>query len=314
MFAALAVVGSGVTFGEISAQSAPLVEHSAPIEITHGKPFVNVWINGKGPFRFVVDTGTGGEAFVTAELARELGLPIAGQARLSDPSGQGGQRVPVVTIARLDVAGVQFTQVKAMEHSLDSGDGECQGLLGFTLFRNYLFTLDFPNRRVVLSTGALAPDGGRSVLPFRAPEGVPVVSLDIGGMQMDAQIDSGGAGLSLPERMAQQLKFAAVPAAFSNGQSLSTRFQIKAARLADSVKLGSYTFDKPFVEINPAFPLANLGSCAMQDFALTFDQKSGLIRFDARQKSIRLAATPAPLRLNTAPPTRPPDPALVPVG
>jgi hypothetical protein len=133
-------------------------------------------------------------------------------------------------------------------------------------------------------------------------------------MLVDAQVDSGGAGLSLPEQIASRLKFTAAPAAFSNGESLSTRFQIKAAKLAADVHLGGYTFSHPFVEINPAFPLANFGSCPMQDFALTFDQKSALIRFDARQKSIHLAATPAPLRLQSTPPPRPADVSLVPVG
>lgn len=288
--------------------------HSAPIEVTHDKPFVQVMVNGKGPFRFVIDTGTGGEAFVTEELAEQLGLPVTGQARLSDPSGQGGQRAPVVLIQSLEVAGVRFTGVKAVEHPLSSDDGACQGLLGFVLFHDYLLTLDFPNRRMTLASGALEPDGDRSVLPFRMPEGVPIVPLRVGGMLVDAQIDSGGEGLSLPAQIASRLKFAAAPAAFSNGESLSTRFQIKAARLAADVHLGGYTFARPFVEINPAFPLANFGSCPMQDFALTFDQKNALIRFDARQKSIRLAATPAPLRLQSTPPPRPADISLVPVG
>jgi hypothetical protein len=288
--------------------------HSAPIEVTHGKPFVMVMVNGKGPFRFVIDTGTGAAAFVTSELANQLGLPVAGQARLSDPSGQGGQRAPMVAIQSLQVAGVEFTGVKAVEHTLNDKDGSCQGLLGFVLFRDYLLTLDFPNRRMLLATGALDPDGGRSVLPFRMPDGVPIVPMRIGGISVDAQIDSGGAGLSLPEQMVSHLKFAAAPSAFSQGQSLSTRFQIKAARLDADVHLAGYTFARPFVEINPAFPLANFGSFPMQSFALTFDQKSGLIRFDAHRKSIHLAATPEALRLQSAPPPRPPDPALVPVG
>jgi len=188
------------------------------------------------------------------------------------------------------------------------------GLLGFVLFRDYLLTLDFPNRRVMLQAGALAPDGERTVLPFRSPDGVPIVAMMIGRLHLDAQIDSGGQGLSLPEPVAARLKFAAEPSAFSNGQSLSTKFQIKGARLASDVHVGGYTFERPFVEINPAFPLANFGSCPMQKFALTFDQKRGLIRFDARQKSLRLAATPAPLRLDLVPSAKPPDPALVPVG
>lgn len=288
--------------------------HLTSIEVTHGKPFAMVTVNGRGPFRFVIDTGTGGEAFVTSELAEQLGLPVTGQTRLSDPSGQGGQRAPTVLIDSLEVAGVQFRRVKAVEHALSSDDGPCAGLLGFMLFRDYLLTLDFPNRKLMLSDGALKADGGHSVLPFRMPDGVPIVLLRIDGVVVDAQIDSGGAGLSLPENLASRLKFSVEPTVFSNGQSLSTRFQIKAARLASNVRLGGYTFDQPFVEINPAFPLANFGSCPMQSFALTFDQKNGLVRFDGRQKSLRLAATPAPMRLQTTPPSRPADPNLVPVG
>jgi hypothetical protein len=118
----------------------------------------------------------------------------------------------------------------------------------------------------------------------------------------------------LPEKLAMRLKFTAAPEAYSNGESLSTRFKIKAALLASEVSVGSYTFSRPFVEINPAFPLANFGSSAMQSFALTFDQKNGLVRFDGRQKSLHLAATPAPMRLESTPPPRPEDATLVPVG
>jgi predicted aspartyl protease len=306
-------VAAALLAGVCTLLPAQTAVHLAPIEVIHGKPFAMVTVNGRGPFRFVIDTGTGGEAFVTQELVERLGLPVTGQARLRDPSGQGGQRVPMVTIQSLEVAGVEFAGVKAAEHALSNDDGACDGLLGFTLFRDYLLTLDFPNRKILLAEGSLRPDGEHNVLPFRMPDGVPIVPLRVAGMQVDAQIDSGGAGLSLPGQLASRLKFDAGPTAFSNGQSLSTSFQIKAAKLSSSVRLGGYTFDRPFVEINPAFPLANFGSFPMQSFALTFDQKSGLVRFDASQKSLRLAATPAPLRLDLAP-GKPRDPTLVPVG
>jgi len=288
--------------------------HSAPLEITHGKPFVMVTVNGRGPFRFIIDTGTGGEAFVTRALAARLSLPAAGQARLSDPSGQGGQRAPMVLIQSLEVAGMEFTGVKAVEHALRDDDGACDGLLGFVLFRHLLLTLDFPNRQMRLSAGAVEPDGERTVLPFRMPDGVPIMTMLVGKMRIEAQIDSGGTGLSLPERAASRLRFEIQPSEFSRGESLSTRFQVKAARLASDIRVAGYTFGRPFVEINPAFPLANFGSCPMQGFALTFDQTNGLVRFESRQRSQRLAVTPAPLRLENTPAPRPPDPALVPVG
>jgi hypothetical protein len=300
----------------VSASAAPAqpFSHTAPLEIGHGKPYVMVMVNGRGPFRFVIDTGTGGEAFVTRELAQQLGLEEAGKITLRDPSGNGARRVPMVVIASMEVAGVEFTGVKAAVHSLAEGDGDCQGLLGFRLFRDYLLTLDYPNRRVELTRGDLAADGGKQVVPFRMPDGIPIVSLDIGGTQLDAQLDSGGTGLSLPEALSSRLRFSSDSGTFSNAHSLSTRFQVKAAHLASDVRLGGYTFKQPFVEINPAFPLANFGSCPMQSFALTFDQKNALVRFDSSHQVLHLNPTPGPVRLVNAPPTQAADSKLVPVG
>lgn len=296
-----------------AAQSGLAGEHTTRIELTHGKPFVMVKVNGKGPFRFVIDTGTGAQAFVTPTLAEQLGLPTSGQVHLSDPSQQRAQSVPLVQIQTLQVAGVEFNNVQAVVHSLGSGDGYYEGLLGFPLFRDFLLTLDFPNRRITLASGALKPDGAHSVLPFRTLQGLPIVSLSVGKVNVDTEIDSGGDGLSLPEEIAPRLKYLNDPVPFGRGESLSTRFQIKTARLAMDVHVGSYTFARPCVEINGAFPLANFGSSAMHDFALTFDQKNHLVRFDATRKSHELAAAPTPLRMVNMPPPEQPDPSLLPV-
>jgi predicted aspartyl protease len=300
----------------IAATSAPaqITVHSAPLDITHDKPFVMVMINGKGPFRFVVDTGTGGEAFVTSQLAEELGLTPSGQIRLSDPTGQGAKKVPMVVLQTLRIAGVEFTGVKAAVHNLGSEDGYCQGLIGFLLFRDYLMTLDYPNRRIELSTGDLDLDGERSVLPFRMPDGIPIISLSVGTAQIDAQLDSGGEGLSLPIKLVSKLKFVSGSASLSKAQSLSTRFVVAGASLGADVRLASYTFKRPFIEINPVFPVANFGAAPMQSFALTFDQKNGLVRFVADRHTLHLNPTPDPVRLVNAPSTHPPDLSLVPVG
>lgn len=289
--------------------------HQAPMVERYGKPYVMVTINGKGPFRFVIDTGTGGDALVTPELAKQLDLPTVGHAMLSDPSGQGGRRAPIVLLASLEVAGVQFTSVRAVSHDFFAEAGTCEGLLGFTLFKNYLLTLDFPNRLVTLGTGSLAPDGGKSVLPFRMPEGTPIALLKVDGLDpVEAQLDSGGGGLVLPEKLAAHLRYDVAPVAFASGRSVSTRFQMKSAKLASDVKLGRYTFTHPVVEIHPAFPLVNFGSPPMQIFAITFDQKNLLVRFAANQKRFSLSAPPCPTRLVNAPVYDPPPPDLVPVG
>ena len=297
-------------WGILRAQTALL----APLDLTHNKPFVMVTINGKGPFRFILDTGTGAEAVITSALATQLDLPASGQVRLSDPSGQGGQTVPVLLIQSLKVAGVEFKGVAALQHAMSDSDGYCQGLLGFLLFRDYLLTVDYPRQRMTLHTGALKPDGEQTVLPFRMPYGVPIVPMRIGVNHVEAQIDSGGSGFSVPDSLMSKLKFVSDPVVFGSGQSLSTSFQIRAGKLASDLRLGNYTFKKPFVEINSAFPLANFGSCPLQYFALTFDQKNGLVSFKAARKTFHLAATPATMHLKDVPKAKPRDPSIVPVG
>jgi len=297
-------------WGILCAQTAQL----APLELRHDKPFVQVMINGKGPFRFMLDTGTGAEAVIAPELAAQLELPVAGQVRLSDPSGQGGQTVPIFLIQSLRVAGVEFKGVAALRHAMSDADGYCQGLLGFLLFREYLLTVDYPRKRMTLHTGDLHADGEQTVLPFRMPYGVPIVPMRIGSNRVEAQIDSGGSGFSVPESLVSRLKFSTVPVVFGSGQSVSTNFQIRGGKLGMDMLLGVYTFRHPFVEINSAFPLSNFGSCPLQPFALTFDQKNGLVSFRAARKLYHLPPTPATMHLKDVPKAKPPDPAIVPVG
>jgi len=294
--------------------------HAAPLEIVRGKPFVMVTVNGKGPFRFLLDTGTGGAAMVTAELADQLQLPAAGETQLNDPSGQGGKMAPLVRIDSLRVAGVEFRDVSAVRHAIPGAEGQCLGMLGFPLFHNSVLTVDYVHARLLLGGEALVPDGERQVLSFRMQDGVPIVKLRIGRSSaekrgaerwIEAQVDTGGGGLSLPEATAASLKFAEGPAVFGKAESLSTRFALKAGKLASDVHLGVYTLDRPWVEINPAFPLANLGGIPLQYFTLTFDQRDGLVRFDGPRRHIQLGETPTPGPQMNRPVQKP---NLVPVG
>jgi len=296
-----------------SAQSQDPV-YSTHMEVVRGKPYVMVMVNDRGPFRFLVDTGTGGQAIVTMELADQLQLPLVGDTRITDPSRQGEKRADTVFIDKLSIGGADFIAVEAVRHKLYGDDGECQGVLGFKLFEDYLLTLDYPNQRLTLASGALVPDHENTVLPFQMPDGVPVARLRIGDLQVDALFDSGGTGLSIPEQIASQLKFSSEPVDFGNGESLSSRFLIKAGILGSDVQVGQYTFAQPFVEVNTAFPQVNFGSCPMQNFSFTFDQVNLLMRLEASQRVLHLATTPTKPRLQNAPQLKPPAPDLVPIG
>ena len=299
----------GQTAGVVSAGPA---KHSAPIELIHDKPYVAVMVNGRGPYRFLIDTGTGAQALVTPQLVTELALPTVGHARLTDPTGEGDQKSAIVWIDSLNVAGLEFQEVEAVQHRLFGEEQRCQGVLGFRLFEDYLMTLDYPKRRLLLTSGLL--DTGGSLLPFHLEDGVPVVTLQIDKLSVDAQIDTGGTGLSLPDAIAEQLLFESPPAEYAIAESLATRFHVKAARLKPDVQFGPYVFREAFVEVNSAFPIVNIGSTPLSNFAITFDQHEGMMRLYGKEKVLHLNAAPTPLKMGNEPRDRASDPKLVPVG
>lgn len=291
--------------------AAPAV---APIELIHDKPYVEVMVNGHGPYRFLIDTGTGTQALISPELVHELAIPTVGHARLTDPTGQGEQRSDVVWVDSIKIGGVEFQEVQAVEHRLFREEQNCQGVLGFPLFEDYLLTLDFPAHKMVLTSGTLPKNAAAALLPFQIKDGVPIAKLQIDALSVDAQIDSGGSGLSLPDAVAEQMKFHQTPVQYGTAESLATRFSLRAARLQPDVRFGPYAFRNAFVEINSAFPLVNIGPTPLKHFVITFDQAEGMMQVYSKDKVMPLDAPPVLLEMQHEPRHQPSDAKLVPVG
>ena len=75
---------------------------SLPLTFFGNRPVVEVMLEGKGPFAFIVDTGAGGTV-VAQDLATELHLAITGETEMGSP--MGSQRIPahIVRIGKLDL-------------------------------------------------------------------------------------------------------------------------------------------------------------------------------------------------------------------
>src|SRR5205814_272541 len=71
---------------------------SVPLDVKSGRPVVDVLINGKGPYRFIVDTGAS-HSVIDSALAKELGLPVLGETHMGDPSNPYAIRAPRVRFA-----------------------------------------------------------------------------------------------------------------------------------------------------------------------------------------------------------------------
>jgi len=253
----------------------------AMLELDH-LPGVEVMINGQGPFRFGIDTGGQGSARIDSTLAVRLGLAVVGQARSGDPSGRNPRITNLVRIDALQIGGARFEGLTAGvrgHHERRLGRA-IDGILGFGLFEQALLTLDYPGAKVRIERGELPAADGGEVIPFRMERGIPSITLAVGPLTVDADIDAGAmGGFMLPADLIDRLPLAAAPKVVGKARTVSNEFEIREAPLNGTVRLGRHQFAGATVGFQPVFPKANVGSRVLRDFVVTFDQKNGRVRF-----------------------------------
>ncbi|GAA4639965.1 hypothetical protein GCM10023196_103620 [Actinoallomurus vinaceus] len=106
--------------------------------------FVPVRVNGRGPYEFVLDTGSSNSS-VDRSLVRRLGLPRTGQQhRVQGVTGSG--TVPIVKVRQWTIGGIPLRARSLAVVDLGMG---VSGLLGSDELRHFSsITLDFQHDRI----------------------------------------------------------------------------------------------------------------------------------------------------------------------
>ena len=264
----------------ISAQGSTVAD--VPMLSRGPQPAVEVMINGKGPFLFAIDTGAGLQADIDPALVGQLKLQTNGKVRAGDPSEQNAREFDTVLISSIGLGGAEFRNVTAMvrEQRTLPNYPKVDGTLGFSLFAEYLSTLDYPGKRVRLERGELATANDSDILSFEMPHGIPVVELAIGDFKVKAHIDSGNmmGGFILPTALVEKLSLASSPVTVGRARTISNEVEIKEVRLRDSIKLGRFEFAQPTITFPTFAEDVNIGSKILREFALTFDQKNKRVK------------------------------------
>jgi predicted aspartyl protease len=143
---------------EVSSRSAaPTSTASGEIPITlagigESAVVVPVYINGRGPYDMILDTGAT-LTCVDATLEDELDLPERFAQFGVGATAEGVGRVRLVTIDSLRVGGERATDLGAcvmdLKH-LSLLSPSVRGLLGLNFLKSYRVTLDFQRRALVL--------------------------------------------------------------------------------------------------------------------------------------------------------------------
>jgi aspartyl protease len=156
-----------------------------------GRIWAPVYINGRGPFRLVLDTGASNSA-VNSRVAEELGLPLLADHQIMLRGVTGSRQVPTIPIKSLVVGDLEL-QSRRLPIVTDALGG-AEGVLGTEGLLDKRIYIDFAKDRIKIykSHYERAPPDFATV-PFQIVGGLlMVVNARIGTVPVKAIIDTGG--------------------------------------------------------------------------------------------------------------------------
>ncbi|MEY2488260.1 MAG: hypothetical protein QOC70_202 [Verrucomicrobiota bacterium] len=280
--AAIVTWVSGHTQQAHSADSPPKLPIEIPMRLDGGMPAIELMVNGKGPFVFAIDTGAEGGPRLDSSLMDKLDLKPTGQMRDGDPSGRSPGKAETVKLDSLEVGGLRFADVAATVKNYKNSPRPlaADGIIGLALFKDCLFTLDFPAKVVRISRGELPKADGAEILDYKSEHGVPSVELNVGKTKITAHLDSGNSigAFVLPTAFAEKLTHASEPVVVGRARSASGEMEIKQVQIKEMVRLGRHEFPDATITYPALSDVGNVGAKILSQFAVTFDQHRQRVR------------------------------------
>ena len=245
------------------------------------RPVVEVILDGKGPFPFILDTGAAGTV-LDRGLAEELELPVVGEQHLGSPAGREPMIVPVVKIGVLDVGGAVARELDAPTMDLPSllrAPGAPRGVLSARIFADGLLTLDYPGERILIERGGLAPADGAEIFQYGEGDHLPTLTITVAGNPIEAHLDSGSpSSVTLPGAWMEKLPLKAAPVEKGKARLVDAEISLHVATLDGSVTVGRFVLEDPELTFGDRFPVGNLGYEFLRRFEVTLDVENRRVR------------------------------------
>jgi hypothetical protein len=257
---------------------------SVPIDFIDNHVYLNVTLNGKGPYRFVFDTG--GSNIIDPAVAKDLNVQASGLSKDSG-TGAGTESSSYATIDSVKIGNAvvrhQVFLVEPIHKGFGMASGErVDGLIGFEVLARYVTTFDYAGRTLTFAMSSAAPANGAAIVPFVFFGSVPQVDCAIDGIPSQCTVDTGQSG-----SVSLYVPFVAdhpqiVPTTHSaegvNGYGVGGGHRGFMGRLR-SLQVGSFAMHDLVAAYSTqnqgdfAFPFlaANLGGNLLKQFTVTFD-------------------------------------------
>lgn len=238
-------------------------------------------------YRFMIDTGSS-TTLVSPALAASLRMKEKKGAPHTLPvRGANGSEVdlPTITLKEISLGDVHFARVPAREYDFSELSIHVglpiDGVLGFTLFRDTLCTLDYAGARLELAPlpflvpAATKPAARTTTINYDSGQATPLVTVQMGNEAFVVLIDSGSDGSLSLNPAGLHPRFSQGPRSGNLAATLSGDRPQLVGRLAQNITLGSHVIQEPVVDLTDQ--LSSIGGDLLKHFKLTFDQRRKLV-------------------------------------
>ncbi|MDQ7947222.1 MAG: aspartyl protease family protein [Pedobacter sp.] len=252
---------------------------------------IPVYINNKGPFNFILDTGVGPMVITNPKLIDSIGLTGLRQVKIA---GFGGGDEMFANVARTSVTSIGEASVKDLMifvlkedvFNLSSYVGkEIAGLVGHDFFKDFIVKVNYPTQRITFSSPGKNDKIRGEKIPFELINNKPYISARIqtealGKIGVKLIVDCGAShALSLETYNDKVFQPSAVNIQGNLGIGLSGPINGHIGR-TPTLGLGNFTFKNVLTNFPTYNEIAktnfkerngNLGADILKRFHVTFD-------------------------------------------
>lgn len=188
----LALAGASLPFAR-SARARTAYGSQALVQLSDNRPGIMTYVNGQGPFLFLIDTATS-HTVVVPELRERLALPAVPGPTYDVVTAAGSVRSSFYQVREIACSGVIVEGGKVVVIDLPREFG-IAGVLGADFLQNFTVDLDIGARKVTLyPEGTVVQNRGlQRVRGHLSPHGFIIAPANVDGVRVAAVFDSGAA-------------------------------------------------------------------------------------------------------------------------
>ncbi len=164
-----------------------------PIELINNHIYLNARVDGKGPYRFIFDTG--GQALLDPDVAASLGIGGSGSLNASG-AGAGTVQSGIGWVPSIELGNATLTHQSAgilpLGPTMQAIEGvHIDGMVGWEVAARYLVTIDYLHRTLTLAIRQPGIRPAGAAVPFTFDQSIPEIHAAADGLFGLFDIDTG---------------------------------------------------------------------------------------------------------------------------